>query len=338
MYRILVHICRNLLALVMATATAVYSQNKDTQAMPPSISPTQLVDALNGAFGRHAEKRASHAKGICARGVLSFTPDAQLLSNNEFFKQENLITNLRFSIGGGNPSVSDKSRTVRGISLRVKHKDQVWDWAFISEPVFFAASTESFIKFLEARVPDPITKRPDPEKIASYNLIYPDGQLQPALLAKHAAPSSYATTQYHSVHAFGFLNEFNTPRWARLVLVPDDGVNYLDEEQEKSFTDNFLNAEFDQRLKAKNAKFTLVAHFPDDEDSLTNPAVLWKGKAQLAIAHLNVVSTTASNECDSTVYIPTQLPKGMIPSDDALLKSRAAAYAESLSRRQRGIN
>src|SRR4051812_17615423 len=37
--------------------------------------PEELVNALNGVFGAHAGKRASHAKGFCATG--EFLPSAQ---------------------------------------------------------------------------------------------------------------------------------------------------------------------------------------------------------------------------------------------------------------------
>jgi catalase len=43
---------------------------------------------------------------------------------------------LRFSVGGGNPNVSDKSRTVRGLSLRMKNDADAYDLLMISGPVF----------------------------------------------------------------------------------------------------------------------------------------------------------------------------------------------------------
>src|SRR6516162_8597807 len=38
-------------------------------------TPTDLVDALNGLFGKHAGDRAAHTKGICLSG--KFTPSAE---------------------------------------------------------------------------------------------------------------------------------------------------------------------------------------------------------------------------------------------------------------------
>jgi catalase len=39
-------------------------------------------------------------------------------------------------VGGGNPNVSDKSRTVRGLSLRMKNDADAYDLLMISGPVF----------------------------------------------------------------------------------------------------------------------------------------------------------------------------------------------------------
>ena len=38
-------------------------------------TPTDLVDALNGLFGKHPGDRAAHTKGICLSG--KFTPSAE---------------------------------------------------------------------------------------------------------------------------------------------------------------------------------------------------------------------------------------------------------------------
>ena len=41
--------------------------------------PDQLVDALNGVFGKHPGDRAAHTKGICLTGQFTPSPDAPSL-------------------------------------------------------------------------------------------------------------------------------------------------------------------------------------------------------------------------------------------------------------------
>ncbi|MGB0057432.1 MAG: catalase [Methyloceanibacter sp.] len=81
-------------------------------------TPADLVDALNGLFGKHAGDRAAHTKGICLTG--SFVPSAEApkLSKAAHFAKEVPIR-ARFSLGGGNPNAPDNAQdNVRGLAVK----------------------------------------------------------------------------------------------------------------------------------------------------------------------------------------------------------------------------
>ncbi|MFZ6649287.1 catalase family peroxidase [Undibacterium sp. TJN25] len=298
-----------------------------------AAGPVQLIDALNGVFGKHAGARASHAKGVCAQG--EFTPDKDVgrFLGSKLFSRGTIAAALRFSIGGGNPGVSDKSRTVRGLSIRLAEGGETYDLVLISEPAFFAATPESFVSFLQARVADPVTKKPDPEKIAAHNQRFPEGTIQPGLLASHAAPASYASTAYFSNNAFGFRDEAGSLRWARILVEPAAGVHYLTDEQEKNMPDLFLEEELRARIAEVPAEFALYAQLPADGDSLSDPSQVWQGRERVALGKLQVSGVVPQDACEAKVFLPLQLPQGIEASDDPILKARAAAYAVSLKRR-----
>ncbi len=178
------------LALVSAIAiTACSHATKPQQAVVAKFesNPVELVDSLNHVFGDH-KQRASHAKGFCATGTFTPNEHASHVSKSPLFAAPSQA-NVRFSIGGGNPKASDKSRSIRGLAARLSHGDQTYDLVMISEPVFFAATPESFVSFLQARVPDPATKKPNPESAKAHSEKYPESKLQGALVGAHAAPS-----------------------------------------------------------------------------------------------------------------------------------------------------
>ena len=75
-----------------------------THAQEPR--PDQLVDALNGVFGKHPGDRAAHTKGICLTGRFTPSPDAPSLSKAPQFAKPVSIVG-RFSLGGGNPQAPD---------------------------------------------------------------------------------------------------------------------------------------------------------------------------------------------------------------------------------------
>jgi len=313
------------------SATLALSAAATAQAAQPS--PSDLVDALNNTFGKHAHKRASHAKGFCAVG--EFTPAAKAASfaDSPLFRQKNANVQLRFSIGGGNPGVSDKSRSVRGMAMRISGGGETYDLLLISEPAFFAATPESFVSFLQARVPDPATKKPDPAKVAAHNEAHPDGKIQPALLAAHAAPQSYATTPYFSNNAFVFTGSDRKQQHARIVVQPEAGTHYLSEEQEKSLPDQFLHDELAQRLGSGKLRFAIEAQLPAAGDSLVDPSQVWQGASRVTLGTLTVTALAEEGSCDGIVFMPVTLPASIAPSDDPILQSRAAAYAVSLARR-----
>jgi catalase len=299
------------------------------------IEPVALVDALNHTFGKHAGKRASHAKGFCAHGAFTPMPEVRKFVDGPLFNRGTLKAVLRFSVGGGNPGVSDKSRTVRGLSLRLSGGEEFWDLLLISEPVFFAATPESFVSFLAARVPDPDTRKPDPQKVAAHNARFPDGTRQPALLAGHAAPASYATTPYYSNNAFVFRAEDGRRQTARLIATPAAGTRYLTEDEEQHFADNFLQDELIQRLNREPAEFDLYAQLPGDGDSLIDPSQHWVGATMVSLGRVRITGLDHSQACDDMLFVPLNLPEGIAVSDDPILHARGAAYGISLARRKK---
>jgi len=317
----------------LAASVAFLGLQLPASAQVDPSSPVAQVDALNGVFGAHAGKRASHAKGFCAEG--DFTPAAKLdkFLKTPMFSQKKVAATMRFSIGGGNPNAPDKSRSVRGLGLRLAGGGENYDLVLISEPVFFAATPASFVSFLQARVADPATKKPDPAKIAAHNALYPEGKNQPALLASHAAPYSYASTPYYSANAFVFQAANKAKQHARIIVEPSDGTRYLTEDEEKSLPDLFLESELKARLESKPAEFTIYAQLPAGADSLVDSSQPWTGKERIALGTLRVKGLTPQDSCDGNVYMPVALPAGITPSDDPILAARAPAYAVSLGRR-----
>jgi catalase len=329
---LLIRLSGNIDIMTSSSTATLKAPVQPQQTLPPK--PAEMVDALNRTFGKHPGKRASHAKGFFATG--EFTPELGICDflNCSMFRQGKLPATLRFSVGGGNPAVSDKSRSVRGMGLRLNGIDQTYDLVLISEPAFFAATPASFVSFLQARVADPTTGKPDPLKIAAHNAAYPDGMRQPALVAAHAAPASYATTPYFSNNAFRFTNDKALTRHARVLMEPSAGTHYLSEEDEKSLPDNFLEDELTNRIARGAIEFTLYAQLPAAGDSLIDPSTVWTGTEKVALGKLRVARVVTDQSRDGLVFVPGTLPDGICPSDDPILQSRAAAYAVSLARRK----
>ena len=112
-------------------------------------TPVDLVDALNGLFGKHAGDRAAHAKGICLSGKFIPSAEAPKLSKGAHFAKEVPIR-ARFSLGGGNPNAPDNAQdNVRGLAVKFDLGNGAnTDLVTISAPMFFVKTPELFVEFL----------------------------------------------------------------------------------------------------------------------------------------------------------------------------------------------
>src|SRR4051794_33073743 len=89
-----------------------------TPASTQIADPEAIVNALVAASGNHPNVRAGGAKGVCVKG--SFTPSSEAagLSKALHFTHTVPVT-ARFSMFGGNPNISDKTKPVtRGFAVR----------------------------------------------------------------------------------------------------------------------------------------------------------------------------------------------------------------------------
>ena len=235
---------RNLLAMTAAVAAAAgcasyASSDKPAIAAPaaPAMSqtaPTELVDALNGVFGKHAA-RGSHAKGFCFAGQLEAAPGAAALTRAAMFQPGKRTPVIgRFSIGGGNPKAPDNAKSVRGIAVRASDGKEQLDWVFISAPHFFAQTPEQFVNFFKVRAPDPATGKMNPEAIAAFSKANPATTRQAGYIASQPVPASYATVPYWSTNTFMATNTSGKAQALRWRFEPAAGRVGLSDDEAKA--------------------------------------------------------------------------------------------------------
>lgn len=301
--------------------------------MNHSSGPRALLEAVM-RHGVYAGKRASHARGYCAVGHFVPDPDRSCFAGCPLLADGPLPATVRFSVGGNDPHISEKTRCLRGMAVRLHGVHETYDMVLVSEPIFYAATPISYLSYLEAHAADPRTGVADPARVAAHELCHPDGARLPALLASHAAPASYASTPYFSTHAFLFTGADALARPARIVVEPAAGTQYLSAAEELRLPDVFLEHEMDERLLRGPIRFQLYAQRPVAGDPLDDPSMPWRGQERAPLGTLRITAL-ADDSCDHMVFMPNRLPTGIALSDDPVLQARASAYAAaSLSRRR----
>jgi catalase len=297
-------------------------------------SAEAIVDALQTASGKH-KARASGAKGVCVKGAFEPAGDAAKVSSAKLFAAPATMLG-RFSMGGGNPKISDKTKPVtRGFSMRFDGGGEGAEFAFVSAPVFSAKTPEQLLAFLEARFPGADGK-PDPEKVKAFGAANPETTRQAAWLNARPVPQSFATVNYWGVHAYTLTNAKGEAKVMKFKAVPAAGEQGLAEEELKSKPDSFYADELKERLGKGPAAFDLVAILGEQGDPTDDATDMWpeESRKTVKLGTIRVTSIEPDATCDADTFDPTRLPKGIAGSEkDPLFAIRSPAYAVSLSRR-----
>ncbi len=309
------------------------------QAVTPPPRPADaaaLIQAFEGVVGQHPARR-SFAKGVCVEGSFSPASEAATLSAAATFAGPAVPVIGRFAVGGGNPLVSDKTRSVRGFALSLDTGGpHQWDMAAMSAPFFFASTPETFLAFLQARAIDPATGRADPARIAASNAALPDTRPQMAYLAANPIPASYAGVRYYGINTFRFVNAAGTGTWVRWEFEPAAGLLGLSDAELAALPDDFLADELRRRMASGPVRFRMTAQIAEPGDVLDNPTIAWpaeRRRVTLGEVTLSHVEAGAGGKCDAMAFYPLILPRGIEPSNDPTLLARTTAYTLSRERR-----
>ncbi len=324
-------------AVAAAAATGLLALSVPLAALAQVPAPLAQVDALESLFGKQPTFRRSQAKGICASGYFIGNEAGRALSSASVFKGDRVPVVARFSVGGGNPLASDKSRSVRGLALQFSPANgESWLSANISSPMYFVSKPEQFATFVQVRTPDPATGKADPAKLKAFNDANPETLLQGAYLAKTAVPASYGSASYWSTNAFEVVNAAGQGQFVRWQFAPEQGTVGLTDEQMKSMPDDFLAADLRQRVAAAPVVFDFKLQLAEAGDPLTDPTQVWPDGRRVVSAGrlvIDAVQAGAGGACDKITFNPLVLPQGIKASADPVLLARPAPYALSLGRR-----
>lgn len=327
-------------ALIGATALVslqLFVAKETACAADPT--PADLVDALNGVFGKPQGTRSSHAKGLCLTGQFTPSPEAAKLSKAAHFAKPVPIT-ARFSLGGGNPKAPDNVKAnVRGLAIRFDLGSGAYtDLVMISAPMFLAKSPAQFVEFFKVRTPAPGADKPDPAKIEAFGKANPETTQLTVWLNGHPVPASYAGVGYWAIHGFIFANEKGEKALVKYKAVPDAGEIGLSDEEAASKGANFYEEEMKERLGKGPVSFELLAIRGREGDQTADPTQRWDdedGRETTPLGKVSIEKEVPNATCDAFSFLPANVTDGIAgPADDPIFQIRSADYIVSLSRRQ----
>jgi catalase len=296
-----------------------------------------LLKQFDTIFGLHPGFRPAHAKGIMLTGTFTPSPDAVSLTRTPHITRESTPVTVRFSNSTGLPLLpdNDPNANPRGLALRFNLAEHVHtDIVSHSTDGFPTRTGQEFLEFLRAvAASDP--SKPSPSPIETFLGTHP------AALAfvqtPKPSPSSFARESYFGVTAFCFTNKDSVSRYGRYRIIPDAGVERLDDATTRSKGANFLFDELTQRIAAGPISFQILVQVANDNDVVDDATIHWpEDRRLIQFGKVVLTALVPDNlpEQKKIIFDPIPRVEGIGPSGDPLLDLRAAIYLLSGRRRR----
>ena len=187
---------------------------------------TQVVDAMNKAFGTHAGFRANHAKGVVVEGSFKASSRATVLSKAALFNGSTIPVTVRFSDSTGIPNLPDGSDLANPHGMAIKfHLPDGSDVDMVTNSLkFFPVSNGAEFRDLFLAIAASPPNAPKPTKLEQFVASHP---AVAAASATAATPNSFADEEYHGIDAFVFVNKAGERQAIRYLIVPEH-IAHLD--------------------------------------------------------------------------------------------------------------
>ncbi|MDD1783118.1 catalase [Enterovibrio sp. ZSDZ35] len=297
-----------------------------TSAETRPTFPIEMIDAFEAQFGVTEGKRRNHTKGFCFEGHLAPQESSiALYSNATMFKAPSRVIG-RLSHSGGNNEAPDNQFGGVGIGLSILDQDGNNSRMALNTLDFFPVATpEAFLALNQA-------KALGKDAVAKVKQKYPEiGTFGAHMAKKDKTVKPYEDQTYNGVNSFYFVDEAGTKTPFRWTFTPtkQHGINV--DTGTDFFFDNLASS-----LKRGEVSWDMTAILANSEDDINNAAVQWTGEHKTVTPTRLVIeriSPESEGRCDTIVFDPLVLAKGLAPSDDPILLIRSPVYAVGAGRR-----
>ncbi|KAL7942519.1 catalase-like domain-containing protein [Trichoderma barbatum] len=285
-----------------------------------------LISTLKDIYGRIANVRPSHAKGVFVTGSFTPTDEAKEWSTAPHFSSTSTPVIARFSLFTGIRDLpsTDPMANPHGLAVRFLIGDDAKTDIICQSSVFFPASTgeETLAVFKCLRdntVEEHIKDHP--------NAI-------PFLQEDRKTPKNWGTQSFYSINAFKFINAAGKSVFIRYRWVPLSGRHFLTQSELEAKGPNFLFDELPGVFSQGPISFKLVAQVAGEDDITDDCTKIWpedRRLVELGVLSLTKVATKEDLPPQNNTIVYNVHPgvQGIEPSADPILAARSRVYATS---------
>ena len=296
-----------------------------------------LIKQFDTLFGLHPGFRPAHAKGVLLTGRFTPSPDAASLTRAPHIARESTPVTVRFSNSTGLPMVPDNNPNAnpRGLAIRFHLADHVHtDIISHSADGFPTRTGNEFLEFLRAVAATDASK-PSPTPVEIFLGAHPAALAY--VQTPKPTPSSFAREAFFGVTAFRFTNQQGMTRHGRYRILPEAGIEHLDDAAANAKDANYLFDELTARIAGGPIRLQIQVQVADESDVVDDATIHWPSDRRL-IPFGSIVLTAKVSDDEKQqgqiIFDPIPRVDGIEPSDDPLLELRAAVYLLSGRRRR----
>lgn len=323
------------LATTLLVAALAWHPAAKAQVGAPTTTPTELVDAMNNLFGKQAQGRAIHAKGIVLEGSFLPNREAAGLSKAPHLHGGSVPVLVRFSSFAGIPTISDVDglASPRGMAIKFRpasgSETDIVTHSFNGFPTSTAAEFTQLLQALGSSGPGTPAPTPADKFLASHPVA------KTFLTTQAPPPVSFVTMRYYGVNSFRFTNAQGRARYGRYQIVPAAGEQSLPPEQVAGASKDYLEQEIGRRVAGGPARFTLQVQLAEEGERIDDPSIAWP--ATRSIVKLGEITLTRVLPDSQTaeqqlLFTPMAVADGIEPADP-MIAMRGASYGVSYGRR-----
>lgn len=275
-----------------------------------------------------------HARGQLVKGTFTPSTTAVSLSKAPIFSQSSTPLLMRFSCDTGNKDIADNDADAnpRGFAIRfVLSEDGHTHYDIITNtaPGFAVSTGEGFLAMFKGKLNN---------NMDQFFADYPHGKYF-AENHKPLWPYSFATEQWHGVHAFKFIDGQGKETFFRWRIVPVQGVMKYSKADAEAQGRTYLFDDLEHRLSHNRPiKYRLMAQIAEPGDELNDSTKVWPESREFAemgeivIDHLWTMNEGVEHGREQKRIIYDPMPRymeGVAASDDPLIEMRTSVYLQS---------
>ena len=294
-----------------------------------------IFDELSG--GVHPGFRPAHAKGLMCTGTFAPSPEAAGLTRAPHANRPSTPVTVRYSNSTGIPTIPDNDpahSSPRGIAVRFHLADHVHtDIVAHSTNGFPVRTGEEFLEFLRAAATAGAGK---PEAIGTFLAAHPNAKR--FIETPKPIPTSFAREEFFAVTSFKFTNSHGVSRHGRFRIRPEEGAEYLSNEQAAAKSPDFLFEEIGPRLARGPVRLGVFVQMAGEGDDVTDSSVAWaESRPEIPFGTITLTERVNDMEPERRKIIFDPIPRvdGIDTSGDPLSEVCSELYLLSGRRRRK---